>query len=65
MKVRALISFVSETVSPTEGEVFDVPETQAAAWIKAHLVEVVRVVPVEAAVTARPVEKAVSRSRRK
>lgn len=61
MKVRALISFVSETVAPTQGEVFDVPEPQAAAWIKARLVEVVRALPVETAVAPPAPEKAVSR----
>jgi hypothetical protein len=61
MKVKALISFVSETVSPSEGEVIDVPEPQAAAWIKARLVEVVRAVPVETAVAPPAPERAVTR----
>lgn len=61
MKVRALVSFVSPVASPSAGEVIDVPEPQAAAWIKARLVEVVRAVPVETALAPTPAEKAVTR----
>lgn len=41
MKVRALVAFASPVASPAEGEVVDVPEAQAAAWLKARLVELV------------------------
>lgn len=59
MKVRALVSFSDVRGSYAQGDEFELPD--AVDWLRAGLVEPVRQVEMETAVTKRGREKAVMR----
>lgn len=64
MKVRALVSFASPVASPARGDVIDVSEAQATAWLEAGLVEPILTRSLGEAVRSAP-EQAVTRKARR